>query len=183
MSALDPIAGISLERYAELAAKMADCGGDLEVCAQIAADNGVDRATWEAAMNGWNARMTDPATGGEVAIAYMPLYQAALAAHGGPPATASFDEYVEMSAMINSDIHDGRRPARTDFDGMYAKFGIDAPKWSQISTYWVDRLTKDPQLATQFGDAAKARMLELDADFGAAHPAASGEGALAAPLS
>ncbi len=43
MAALDPIGGISLERYAELAAKMADCGGDLEVCARIAADNGVDR--------------------------------------------------------------------------------------------------------------------------------------------
>jgi len=43
VAALDPIGGISLERYAELAAKMADCGGDLEVCARIAADNGVDR--------------------------------------------------------------------------------------------------------------------------------------------
>src|SRR5205085_1018604 len=32
--ALEPIAGITLERYAELAAKMADCNGDLEVCAQ-----------------------------------------------------------------------------------------------------------------------------------------------------
>src|SRR4051812_39067803 len=58
--ALEPIAGISLERYAELAAKMADCNGDLEVCAQIAAQNGVDRPTWQAAMDGWNARMNDP---------------------------------------------------------------------------------------------------------------------------
>jgi hypothetical protein len=171
MSSLDPIAGISLERYAELAAKMADCGGDLEVCAQIAADNGVDRATWESAMNGWNARMADPADAGKVALAYMPLYQAALAQYGGPPATATFEEYVEMSAMINSDIHDNRRPARTDFDVMYAKFGIDAPKWSQISTYWVGRLTTEPELAATFSDAAKARMSELDAEFERTHPA------------
>src|SRR4051812_25784214 len=34
--ALEPIAGITLEHYGELAAKMADCNGDLEVCAQIA---------------------------------------------------------------------------------------------------------------------------------------------------
>src|SRR5688572_9784963 len=75
LSMLDPINGISLERYAELAAKMKDCGGDLEVCARIAQENGVDRATWEAAMSGWNARMYDPQTAGTVALAYMPLYQ------------------------------------------------------------------------------------------------------------
>lgn len=171
MSALDPIAGISLERYAELAARMADSGGDLEVCAQIAADNGVDRATWEAAMNGWNARMSDPQTAGEVAIAYMPLYQEALAAHGGPPATATFEDYVEMSAMINSEIRDHRRPARTDFDAMYRAFGIDAPKWSQISTHWVDEFAKDPQLGARFGDTVQARVAELDAEFEATNPA------------
>ena len=100
----------------------------------------------------------------------MPLYQAALAKFGGPPATATFEEYVEMSAVINSDIRDERRAARTDFDAMYAKFAIDAPKWSQISTYWVDRLTKDPQLGAKFGDAAKAKMQELDAEWERTHP-------------
>jgi hypothetical protein len=53
---------------------------------------------------------------------------------------------------------------------MYAQFGIDAPKWSQISTYWVDRLIKDPQLAKQFSDAATARTAELDAAFETAFP-------------
>ena len=168
---LDPIAGISLERYAELAAKMASCGGDLEVCARIAEENGVDRPSWEAAMNGWNQRMADPADRGQVALAYMPLYQAALALYGGPPATATLEEYIEMSAMINSDIHDDRRPDRTDFDRMYAKFGIDAPKWSQISTFWVDRLIKDTELSVKFSDAANARMAELDVEYEAAHPA------------
>ncbi len=56
MGALDPISGISLEKYAELCAKMAGCGRDLENCAVVATKNGVDRETWESAMNGWNAR-------------------------------------------------------------------------------------------------------------------------------
>lgn len=171
MGALDPIAGITLAHYAELAAKMADCGGDLEVCAQIAAANGVDRSTWQEAMEGWNARMYDPSTSKDVALAYMPLYQDALARFGGPPATATFEEYVEMSAMINSEIRDERRAARTDFDAMYARFGIDAPRWSQISTHWVDVLTKDPTLGAKFGEAARARVLELDAEFERDHPA------------
>ena len=157
MGALDPIAGISLERYAELCAKMKDCGGDMEVCARIAAENGVERSSWEAAMQGWNARMQDPSTAGQVALAYMPLYQKALATYGGPPATASYEDYIEMSAMINTDVG---RP--TDFDAMYARFGIDAPKWSQISTHWVDRLIKDPQLGSDYGQKVRARVKELD---------------------
>ena len=161
MGALDPIAGISLERYAELCVKMKDCGGDLEICASIAAENGVDRASWEAAMQGWNARMQDPSTAGQVAMAYMPLYQAALATYGGPVATASYEDYIEMSALINTDLQgDRRRP--TDFDAMYARFGIDAPKWSQISTHWVNRLTKDPQLGADYGQKVRARVKELD---------------------
>ncbi len=161
MGALDPIAGISLERYAELCVKMKDCGGDLDVCARIAEENGVDRATWEAAMNGWNARMHDPATAGQVALAYMPIYQAALAKYGGPVATASYEDYIEMSALINTDMQGAvRRP--TDFDSMYARFGIDVQKWSQISTHWVDRLTKDPQLGSDYGQKVRARVKELD---------------------
>lgn len=159
--ALDPIAGITLERYAELAAKMADCDGDLEVCARIAEQNGVDRPTWDAAMAGWNARMHDPATAAEVALAYMPLYQDALSTHGGPRASATEDEYLEMLAMINTDLKEGDvRPV--PFEPMYARFGINAPKWSQISTDWVERLNGDPALGAAFGDRFVARIKELD---------------------
>jgi hypothetical protein len=159
--ALDPVAGITLERYAELAAKMADCNGDLEVCAQIAEQNGVDRPTWQAAMDGWNARMNDPVTAGEVALAYMPLYQAALATYGGPRATATEAEYLEMLAMINTELKEGDvRPV--PFEPMYARFGINAPKWSQISTDWVDYITKDPAFGADFGDRCAARIKELD---------------------
>lgn len=164
MGALDPIAGISLERYAELCAKMKDCGGDLEVCVSIAAENDVDRTTWEAAMNGWNARMHDPATAGQVALAYMPLYQAALATYGGPVATASYEDYIEMSAMINTDL-EGPIKRPTNLEIMYAKFDIDAVKWSQISTHWVDQIIKDPQLGADFGSKARARVKELDEEY------------------
>lgn len=164
MSALEPIEGISLEHYAELCAKMANCGGDLEVCVKIAAENGVDRQKWEAAMNGWNARMYDPATAAQVALAYMPLYQAALTTYGGPRASATEDEYLEMLAMINTDLRDDiKRPV--PFEPMYERFGIDAPKWSQISTDWVDKLGKDPVLAKAFGERFVARIKELDLEY------------------
>lgn len=165
MGALDPIAGISLERYADLAAKMKDCGGDLEVCARIAQENGVDRATWEAAMNGWNQRMNDTATAGEVALAYMPLYQAALA-KTGDVASASFEDYCGMSVMLNH--------SRFGLDAMYAHYGIDVNQWSQISMYWVDKLTTDQQLAMRFGSETGALRQTLDAG-GAPPPPNRGE--------
>jgi hypothetical protein len=164
MSALDPIAGISLERFAELCVKMKDCGGDPEICARIAGENGVDRATWEAAMSGWNARMQDPATAGTVAMAYMPIYQAALTEFGGPAATATLDEYIEMSARINTDTQPpNRRP--TDFEAMYSRFDLDPSKWSQISVHWVGELTKDPQLGSDYGNKVRARIKELDEEY------------------
>jgi hypothetical protein len=140
---------------------MADCDGDLEVCAQIAEADGVDRATWEAARHGWNARMNDRSTAAEVALAYMPLYQAALTTYGGERATATFDEYLEMLSMINTDLKEGDvRPV--PFEPMYERFGINAPKWSQISTDWVAKLGQDPALGKQFGDRFVARIAELD---------------------
>jgi hypothetical protein len=156
MDPLSPIAGISLEKYAELAAKMKDTGGDLEKCADIAADNGVDRQTWEAAMNGWNARMYDTATAGAVAIAYMPLYQDALKKFGGPPAEATLDEYVMMTAMINS--------GDKSLDKMYARFNIDAVKWSQISTHWTGKIIADPQFGAEFEKMVKAEMDKINAE-------------------
>ena len=166
--ALAPIAGITLERYAELAAKMADCDGDLEVCAQIAEREGLDRATWQSAMDGWNARMNDPATAAEVALAYMPLYQHALSRYGGERATATYDEYLEMIAMINTDLKEGDvRPV--PFEPMYERFGINAPKWSQISTDWVERLNADPALYKRYGDECVARIKALDEQWLATH--------------
>jgi hypothetical protein len=108
--------------------------------------------------------MYDPTTSGQVAIVYMPLYQSALTKYGGPAATASYEDYIEMSAMINTSMQGPvKRP--TNLEIMYAKFGIDAVKWSQISTHWVDRLIKDPQLGADFGTKARARVKELDEEY------------------
>ena len=44
---------------------------------------------------------------------------------------------------------------------MYAEFGITGADWSQISKAWVDALTKDPALASRFGDAVAAERAKL----------------------
>jgi len=163
----EPIAGVALEQYAELCARMARVSDDPEVFARIAAEQGVTRDAWEAAREGWTARMETPATARHIVLRYMPLYQAALAQHGGPAASATYEQYVEMSAMINtSTTEPNRRP--NQLEPMYAAFGITVIDWSQISTYWVERITTDLQLGADFANRLKERIDQLDAEFLAA---------------
>jgi hypothetical protein len=163
-SPLSPVAGVSLEKYAELCAKMADTPNDTDAFAAVAEANGVSREDWQTARNGWNARMENTETAATVALAYMPLYQAALAEYGGEAATATLEEYIEMSAMMNSDLA-GADARRKNFEAMYARFNINPQKWSQISTCWVDKLTKDPQLATHYSEKCRIRIKALDNEF------------------
>ena len=59
---LAPVAGVSLQKYAELAVKMRSAGSDGEACAKIAANDGIDRASWEKAAIEWSARLSSEAT-------------------------------------------------------------------------------------------------------------------------
>src|SRR6056297_913326 len=62
----DPIAGVSLELYATISKELANRGGDQSLAPTIAAEHGVDAASWESAVAGWNQRMTqDPSVGSQ----------------------------------------------------------------------------------------------------------------------
>lgn len=73
-----PINGISLERYAELAAEV-DGIQDPAQQSQVVAQKGINPFDWESARSGWTARMQDPALGGQVVGRFTPLFEAALA--------------------------------------------------------------------------------------------------------
>jgi hypothetical protein len=57
----EPIAGVSLEMYADISRESASSPGDLGHAAQVAASKGVAPDSWQQAMDGWNARMHNPA--------------------------------------------------------------------------------------------------------------------------
>ena len=59
-----PIAGVSLELYAQISKALADRGGDQSMAPSIAAEHGVDGEAWEAAVAGWNQRMADDSSVG-----------------------------------------------------------------------------------------------------------------------
>ena len=72
----DAINGITIERYAELRAKMDDVITDREKCLRIAESEGIKGTDWEAAHKGWQMRFTDPSDGGKTASKFVPLWQA-----------------------------------------------------------------------------------------------------------
>lgn len=60
----DPIAGVSIELYAEISKGLAAFGYDQSKAVEVAAAKGVSAAAWEQAMAGWNQRMkSNPAVG------------------------------------------------------------------------------------------------------------------------
>jgi hypothetical protein len=69
---LEPIAGVSLQVYAEISRGLSAHGYDTSKSFDLAAARGISRDDWQAAMDGWNARMAaSPAVGRAFNDAYM----------------------------------------------------------------------------------------------------------------
>ncbi|MFL5847266.1 MAG: hypothetical protein ACJ762_21525 [Solirubrobacteraceae bacterium] len=56
-----PIAGVSLELYAEVSRGLADYNYDQTKAVELAVAKGIAASDWQTAMDGWNARMTNQA--------------------------------------------------------------------------------------------------------------------------
>ena len=67
----EPIAGVSLELYAEISRESAGRPGDLGHAAMVASGRGVSGDSWQAAMDGWNARMHNPSVAQRFNALYM----------------------------------------------------------------------------------------------------------------
>ena len=67
----EPIAGVSLELYADISRDCAARPGDLGHATMVASGRGVSAESWQAAMNGWNARMHNPAVAQRFNALYM----------------------------------------------------------------------------------------------------------------
>jgi hypothetical protein len=60
----EPIAGVSLELYAEISKGLAAHNYDQSKAAAVAASKGVTETNWTAAIDGWNVRMRSNPTVG-----------------------------------------------------------------------------------------------------------------------
>ena len=136
-----PIAGISLELYAELSADVSDHLNDPAKQVEIVAQKGVTKDAWDAAKTGWTARMQDMSLMGQVAMRYMPLYQAALEKKSGGKPQVTFDEYVAMSGAAKA----------MSIEGMFAFYKITMNDWTLIAGDWNNKIPMDMARYGMFG--------------------------------
>jgi hypothetical protein len=127
-----PINGISLERYAELGAEL---DGITDPAAQVRKVGalGVAAGDWEAAKQGWTARMQDMSLMGQVATRYMQLYNAALASKKGV-ASMIFEDWCAVSATIQV----------FGYEGAMNHLKLSQGDWTSISAHWTTELSRDP---------------------------------------
>jgi hypothetical protein len=131
--AMQPINGISLERYAELGAAVSDVQDNPAEVARVLQQQGVSQADFEAAKAGWTARMQDYSLMGRVAMAYMPLYQAALARRKGGAASISYEDFVAVSAAIKA----------YGFEAAVQACGISQSDWTEAAGQWNNAMARE----------------------------------------
>ncbi len=171
---LAPVAGVSIEQWARAAVMLGSLGGGATVdqVAHKLAELGLDKATYEAATEGWMAKMQGDTTGvisTKYAEAFMQAQSGATATTPGgdgdaPPCT--FERYVEISAAMGCWADQG-------FDTnakVKEVFGVDAMGFSRYATYWGMKMTSDLSLFSQQEQLdAKFRQkyagADLDADL------------------
>jgi hypothetical protein len=68
----EPVAGVSLEQYAQLSKQLAPYGADQSAGLQVLAGHGISPDSWEAALAGWSARMkANPAVAAQFNAYYL----------------------------------------------------------------------------------------------------------------
>lgn len=129
---------ISLEKYADLCALMADTGGDVNKENAIAQANGVSPADWTEAKTGYTKKMSDPADMGKTALAFMPLYQAAQAkARGGKePCTLEFYTKVHAEMAYSKDAMGNQKNHHL----VLAENGTHHQAWLECEGYWTPQV-------------------------------------------
>jgi len=130
---MQPINGISLEKYADLGAAIADFMNDPARVAQTVQAEGVNPADFEAAKAGWTARMQDMNLMGRVAMAYMPLYQAAVARRKGGQAQCSYEDFVAVSAAIKV----------YGYEVALKACNVSSSDWTEVAGTWNQTMARE----------------------------------------
>jgi hypothetical protein len=147
---MDQINGITLEKYADLVVMMSDCGEDDEACYNIAEAEGFSRADWDAAKSGWSGKMADPTDMGKTAMAFMPLYQSALAKKNADKEPCSLEEY----ARIHSDMSFRKDPddpsKKINFEIILKENGLTTTKWGEWNSYWTPKVSTPGEIHQKF---------------------------------
>lgn len=168
---LAPVDGVDLDTYALLAASSAQ-GMDQDAFAALLAEHGLDLARWERVNAAWIEKMQHD-TSGTIAAAYGKAFGGAgVGAYGGAGASAAgtmgavggftgggaggeepipFEKLCEIQGAMSAWSTSGQ-----DVNAMMQEvFGISALDWSNMSMWWMTKMTTDMSLMTRYNDASE----------------------------
>ena len=151
---LAPVAGVSVEKWAAVSAQVGSMGqgATQQQYDHLLAQNGLDRATWDATNAGWQAKMQGDTTGA-IAVKFGEAFSAGAGAQaaggggaGGEPCT--FEQYVEIMAAQACWSEQGY-----DVNAKLPEvFGIDAATYGHFSTYWGPKMGTDMALMQRYSE-------------------------------
>ena len=161
---MDTINNVTIKKYAELCALMADTGTDEAKQIAIAEANGVSAADWNAAKVGFTAQMSDPADMGKTALAFMPLYQEAQSNLRGGKEPCTLETYAKVHAEMayRKDPQDPTK--KIDYMVVLQENNFTHQQWIECENYWTLLVTKDeskPELSERFNPELSMKFNEL----------------------
>jgi hypothetical protein len=136
---------IPLEQYADLAARMADTGGDEAKELAIAQASGVSADDWKEAKASYTKKMMDPSDMGKTAMAFMPLYQAAQARLRGGKEPCTLEVYTKVHAEMA--YRADATGKQVNYQIVLAEHGFTHQSWLECEGYWTPRVVspEDPK--------------------------------------
>ncbi|HRI72486.1 MAG TPA: hypothetical protein PK156_49965, partial [Polyangium sp.] len=126
MDSFAPIAGISLEQYAELCAVLTRHEGAAEPPPELLQERGISLDAWTAARTGWTNRLEDPTAAVTLGMKFVPAYHAALDRVHGPAPALALDVYAALSAEVQ--LH--------GLSAALGRLGLARHRFSQIAFAW-----------------------------------------------
>jgi hypothetical protein len=132
----NPISGVSLELYANLLAEMSGCGEDEARCLAIAQSQGVSREAWEAAKEGWTARMADPSLENRVSLGFLKFYSPAMDKRRGGVEPISLEAYTRIFAEMNYRKDPNDASKQIDREVVLKENNLTLDHWNQCLVYW-----------------------------------------------
>jgi hypothetical protein len=158
---MDSINGVSLEKYAELCALMANTGGDEAKEFAIATEHGISNDDWKAAKAGWTAKFSDPADMGKTAMAFMPLFQAAQTKLRGGGEPCSLELFAKVHAEMSFTRDPNNPEEKIDYHIILQRNNLTEAQWNEYNTYWTFKVIKGYEGNPEFKPELSQKYLTL----------------------
>jgi hypothetical protein len=155
---LEPVEGVTVEAWAGASAELAGLGQGAtpQQVAQVFAKYGMDKAKYDAANAGWQAKMQGDTTA-VIATKFGEAFAAAQGQAGGwsmdqkgggGAEPVSFDKYVEIMVAQGAWAEQGM-----DVNAQLRNvFGIDAATYSRYASYWSPKMSTDMAMIRKYNE-------------------------------